>query len=116
MHNGPFNDTVQSEVDKGQLIFIDRDGNVNQFELLQFHLHAPSEHTIGGRSYDLELHLVHKRIPASSALEELGVVGIMFDRKTGGNYDNPFIESLQAREVRLHNETVSKEIPLMQLT
>ena len=27
---------------------------------LQFHYHAPSEHTIDGYSYDLELHIVHK--------------------------------------------------------
>jgi carbonic anhydrase len=27
---------------------------------LQFHFHNPSEHTIDGKSFDLELHVVHK--------------------------------------------------------
>ena len=30
-----------------------------QFDLKQFHFHAPSEHLINGRSYPLEAHLVH---------------------------------------------------------
>lgn len=29
-------------------------------ELLQFHFHAPSEHTIDGKTYPIEAHLVHK--------------------------------------------------------
>ncbi|MFZ2726281.1 MAG: carbonic anhydrase family protein [Methylococcaceae bacterium] len=29
------------------------------FELLQFHFHAPSEHTINGKTFPLELHFVH---------------------------------------------------------
>ncbi len=28
--------------------------------LAQFHFHSPAEHTVGGRSFDLEMHLVHK--------------------------------------------------------
>lgn len=27
---------------------------------LQFHFHNPSEHTIDGQEFDLELHIVHK--------------------------------------------------------
>ena len=30
------------------------------YPLLQFHFHAPSEHTVSGKSYPLEMHLVHK--------------------------------------------------------
>ena len=116
LHDGVFNDTVQTEVTDGQLVFVDSNGNVNAYQLLQFHLHAPSEHTIGGRSYDLELHLVHVRFDEESATEQLGVVGIMFDRETGGDEENPFIESLYARQVRIRNETLTREIPLMKLT
>jgi carbonic anhydrase len=78
-------------------------------------LHAPSEHTIGGKYYDLELHLVHTRVYPDDE-EDLAVVGIMFDRKEGGNYDNPFIESLNAKRVFENNETLVEEIPLMYLT
>lgn len=31
----------------------------------QFHVHAPSEHTIKGQSYPLELHIVHLPIDKS---------------------------------------------------
>lgn len=31
-----------------------------RYELRQIHLHAPSEHTLAGRTYDAELHLVHE--------------------------------------------------------
>jgi carbonic anhydrase len=30
------------------------------YRLVQFHFHSPSEHTVGGRSYGAEMHLVHK--------------------------------------------------------
>lgn len=41
------------------------------YELVQFHFHAPSEHTIDGRSFPLEAHLVHK-----SADGRLAVIGL----------------------------------------
>ena len=44
------------------------------YELLQFHLHAPSEHTIDGVSAAAELHLVHRNI-----LLDLAVVGVMIN-------------------------------------
>lgn len=47
----------------------------DRYRLLQFHLHAPSEHTVDGRSFDMEAHLVH-RDPASGAL---AVVGVFLD-------------------------------------
>jgi carbonic anhydrase len=42
------------------------------WDLLQFHFHAPSEHTLDGKAYDAELHLVHK----SEARSDLTVVGV----------------------------------------
>lgn len=30
------------------------------YELMQFHFHSPSEEHIGGRTYDMEIHLVHR--------------------------------------------------------
>jgi carbonic anhydrase len=41
------------------------------FELLQYHFHAPSEHTVNGKSFPMEMHLVHR-----SAGGELAVVGV----------------------------------------
>jgi carbonic anhydrase len=47
----------------------------DRWDLLQFHFHSPSEHTVDGRAFDAELHLVHK-----NAKGELAVVGV-FVRK-----------------------------------
>mmetsp|Transcript_15267 Transcript_15267/g.37453 ORF Transcript_15267/g.37453 Transcript_15267/m.37453 type:complete len:1842 (+) Transcript_15267:68-5593(+) len=42
------------------------------YNLLQFHLHAASEHTFNGGSFELELHFVHQN--ASGTLAVLGVM------------------------------------------
>ena len=45
-----------------------------KYALVQFHFHAHSEHTIAGKSYPLELHLVHR-----SADGALAVIGVMIE-------------------------------------
>ncbi len=50
---------------------LDLDGQT--FELLQFHLHSPSEHRIQGESFALEAHFVHKNDRG-----ELAVVAVLF--------------------------------------
>ncbi|MDK3256074.1 carbonic anhydrase [Blastococcus capsensis] len=44
------------------------------YELLQFHAHAPSEHAFAGERTDLEVHLVHQ-----NAAGELAVVGVLVE-------------------------------------
>ena len=51
-----------------------------EYDLLQFHFHAPSEHLIGGRSWPMEVHLVHAA-PAGG----LAVLGVLLD---AGAMDN----------------------------
>lgn len=46
----------------------------SKYELLQFHFHSPSEHTLNGKSYPLEMHFVHKN-PEGQIL----VVGVLFE-------------------------------------
>ncbi len=48
-----------------------------RYDLLQFHFHSPSEHTIGGKIFDLGAHFVHKAEDG-----QLAVIGIVF--KDGG--------------------------------
>jgi carbonic anhydrase len=62
-----YDDTIQGEMTNGNLVFVDSKQEAHYFKLDQYHLHAPSEHTIGEKYYDLELHLVHKRLDQSSA-------------------------------------------------
>ncbi|XVF46305.1 hypothetical protein PTKIN_Ptkin03bG0017000 [Pterospermum kingtungense] len=47
--------------------------NGTEYVLNQCHWHSPSEHTINGRVYDLEVHLVHE-----SADGKVAVIGIMY--------------------------------------
>jgi carbonic anhydrase len=43
-----------------------------RYELVQFHFHAPSEHTVAGRHFPMELHLVNR-----AADGRLAVVGVL---------------------------------------
>ena len=61
--------TIQVNYPEGSRITVaDR-----QFELAQFHFHTPSENTVNGKAYDMEMHLVHKNTKG-----ELAVVGVFF--------------------------------------
>jgi carbonic anhydrase len=55
------------------------------YELLQFHFHAPSEHTLNGKSYPMEVHLAHQ-----SADGEYAVLGIFIEE----GKENEFINVL----------------------
>lgn len=52
-------------------------GAPTEYDGLQFHFHAGSEHTIDGKRHDLEMHTVHQ---AKVAQNDFGyaAVGIMF--------------------------------------
>ncbi|XP_073111244.1 alpha carbonic anhydrase 7-like [Elaeis guineensis] len=50
--------------------------NGTEYQLKQCHWHSPSEHTIDGKRFDLEIHMVHE-----SSDEKIAVVGIIY--KTG---------------------------------
>ncbi|GER27363.1 carbonic anhydrase, partial [Striga asiatica] len=43
------------------------------YQLQQCHWHSPSEHTINGRRFDMEIHLVHRSIDNQTA-----VIGVMY--------------------------------------
>ena len=55
------------------------------YNFLQFHFHAGSEHTLHGHRYPLEMHLVH-----ASDDGRLAVIGIMFQRGA----HNPLLDDL----------------------
>ena len=62
--------TVQVNYEPGSNIVVDE----REFELKQYHFHAPSEHTIKGKSYPLEVHFVH-----ADKKGNLAVIGVMFE-------------------------------------
>ena len=45
-----------------------------EYRLVQFHFHVPSEHTVDGKSYEAEVHLVHE-----SADGDLAVVAVLLE-------------------------------------
>lgn len=61
--------TLQVDLSPGSFIVVDG----TRFDLVQFHVHTPSEHTIAGDSFPMEVHLVHK-----NKAGKLAVVGVLF--------------------------------------
>lgn len=73
--------TIQVNYAPGSQITLDG----QDYELLQFHFHTPSEHTIQGKASALELHFVHR-----NAAGQLAVVGVMID----AGAPNPVIDQI----------------------
>ncbi len=67
--------TIQGNYPEGSFITLDG----HQYHLKQFHAHSPSEHTINGVAYDLEMHFVH-----ADENGNLAVVGVLAE-EGGGN-------------------------------
>lgn len=61
--------TVTFRADAGNVVSIGGD----RFDLMQMHLHVPSEHTIDGMAMPLEAHFVHR-----GEAGELAVLGLLF--------------------------------------
>jgi len=72
--------SIQFDYDAGSTVNV----NGEEFELLQFHFHALSEHTVAGQQFPLEAHLVHQNTAGA-----LAVVSVLFE---AGN-DNPFLSN-----------------------
>lgn len=70
--------TIVTNLSDGEFQIDFADGSKSLFTPLQFHFHAPSEHTVEGRHYDLELHIVHYYKDQPTQLG--AVIGIFFDR------------------------------------
>ncbi|MCH7478599.1 MAG: carbonic anhydrase family protein [SAR324 cluster bacterium] len=60
--------TVQVNYRAGSVLTL----NGEKYLLAQFHFHSPSEHKVGGRPYDMEMHLVHL-----NRKKELAVVAVL---------------------------------------
>ncbi|KAI9122299.1 hypothetical protein K1719_006988 [Acacia pycnantha] len=77
--------------------------NGSDFFLHQAHWHSPSEHTINGRRYDMELHMVHS---SSSKPEKVVVVGVLY--KIGR--PDPFLSKLGKYIRKMVDEVGEEEI------
>ena len=72
------------------------------FDMLQFHFHTPSEHTINGESFPMEMHFVHK-----SKNGQLGVLGVMIKEGTQNNAVQPIWDHLpmSKTDVKTYGDT-----------
>ncbi|TMW69117.1 hypothetical protein Poli38472_001273 [Pythium oligandrum] len=73
-HLKQHDDTYKGEVLEGSTCTVTAGGS-KPYSLLQFHMHAPSEHTLNGKHYDAEAHFVHKNE------DGLLVVGLFIEMK-----------------------------------
>ena len=96
-HNGH---TVQAALDQASTLTLEG----IPFKSLQFHFHHPSEHTVKGKAFPAELHLVHK-----GAKGTLAVLGIFFSESTA---DNPALEPLIARLPVVAGDSVKFDSPI----
>jgi carbonic anhydrase len=62
--------TIQVTYTQGDTLTVGDTG----YELAQYHFHAPSEHTVAGKHFPMEMHLVHK-----SAAGAVAVVGVLIE-------------------------------------
>lgn len=74
--------TIKMTADKAGTLKIGDD----EYQLLQFHTHTPSEEAINGKPANMVIHLVHK-----NAQEQLAVVAVLLEV---GETANPLIETL----------------------
>jgi carbonic anhydrase len=62
------------------------------YDLIQFHVHTPSEHTVGGSDYPAEIHFVHQ------AGDSLAVVGVFVDEGTANEGLETWLQSIERNE------------------
>ena len=89
--------TVQINYPAGSILTF----NGKDYELKQFHFHAPSEHTVNGTPYPAEVHLVHKTPDGA-----ISVIGILI--KEGA--ENAFIKSFIAAIPKEADKTVKFDV------
>lgn len=79
------------------------------YSLVQFHFHGPSEHTVNGRHFPMEMHLVHM-----SAEKKLAVVGVLIEEGRFNKAYQPIFTNLPNRRgVETHLEHVTVDVQLL---
>jgi carbonic anhydrase len=97
--------TVQVNLDDAGTATIDG----REYELVQFHFHAPSEHTVDGEHSPVEAHFVHK-----DADGKLAVIGVMIVQGAGSDPLQAIIDAIPGKgaEAKLPGTVdVSKLLP-----
>ena len=99
---------VISELDNGHTIQINAKTGEKltvgdkSYSLVQFHFHAPSEHTVDGEHFPMEMHFVHQAEDGA-----LAVLGLLLEE----GFANPGIEPLWANLSAGAGTEVAIEVP-----
>jgi carbonic anhydrase len=81
--------TIQASAPAGHSIQF----NGSTYELVQFHFHSPSEHTVAGRRFAMEVHFVHK-----DASGKLAVIGGLMEQGHANSILMPLWNNLPKKE------------------
>jgi carbonic anhydrase len=73
------------------------------YNLVQFHFHAPAEHTVDGRAYPVELHFVHR-----NSAGQLAVVGVFIEEGA----ENHALATLLAHRPQAQGEANATQVSL----
>lgn len=77
-----------------------------EFELLQYHFHSPSEHTVAGKHFPMEMHMVHK-----SADGKLAVVGVFIEEgQVNAAFEPVWANLPQSKSTEYHLEHVKVDV------
>eukprot|EP00644_Phytophthora_capsici_P017309 jgi/Phyca11/125216/e_gw1.57.186.1 len=105
---GNFNLTQTADTFKASVVGGSCSASANgaTYNMAQFHLHAPSEHTLDGKPLDGEVHFVHSNADGSALM----VVGVFL--QTGGTTDpGSYADLVNANAVRAYNYPGSLTTP-----
>ena len=79
------------------------------YSLVQFHFHGPSEHSVNGKHFPMEMHLVH-----TSADKRLAVVGVLIEEGAFNKAFEPIFTNLpNKRGVETHLEHVTVDVQML---
>ena len=81
--------TIQLNFEQGSALKVGQDS----YTLLQFHFHHPSEHLIGGKSFPMEVHFVHRNAAGS-----LAVIGVLMTAGKANAAFSKIVATMPAHE------------------
>ena len=94
--------TIQVNYSEGDTLSVGE----QSYELLQYHFHSPSEHTLEGNHFPMEMHMVHKDPDGS-----LAVIGVFIEEGTHNPAFNPIWANLPSEKgVESHFESITVDI------
>jgi carbonic anhydrase len=81
--------SIQQNYDEGSSINVSGE----DYQLVEFHFHSPSEHTVNGKFYEMELHLVHK-----NDVDQYAVIGIFIETGEENSFFKKFWDNMPKEE------------------